>query len=242
MVDMTDVNIPQGNSVAHQLYNDILTGIQMGEYPPLSPLPTEAALSHDYGVSRTIVRSALSVLKQDGLVISKQGSGTIVAPSVENRISQSEAHFDLEELEQCYVCRETLEPNIASRAAANRNAGHLEYLEAQLETISSELAQGVLHTGNDADFHIHLAEMAGNGFFVSIMNSLRPYILIGMNLAKTLPPHERHFHEQESLKEHLEIASAVARGNSHAARLAMLHHLTSGRARIFAHRTRSDDE
>ena len=38
-------------------------------------LPTERELSETYGVSRAVIREALGLLKQDGLVRSRQGSG-----------------------------------------------------------------------------------------------------------------------------------------------------------------------
>ena len=76
---MSGMDGAQAGRVSDGLFNDILAGILMGDYPPQSRLPTEQRLSHDYGVSRTIVRSALEELKSEGIVQSRQGSGTIVA-------------------------------------------------------------------------------------------------------------------------------------------------------------------
>lgn len=46
---------------------------------PDSPVPSEAELCKQFGVSRTTVRKALSDLSQEGLVYSVQGKGTFVA-------------------------------------------------------------------------------------------------------------------------------------------------------------------
>lgn len=53
--------------------------IRSGAYASGSLLPTEMKLMEIYGVSRQTVRSALGVLKEEGLIIQKHGSGTFVS-------------------------------------------------------------------------------------------------------------------------------------------------------------------
>ena len=52
--------------------------ITHGTYQPGSKLPTEAELCEMLGVSRTVVREALRVLEDDGLVSRRHGIGTFV--------------------------------------------------------------------------------------------------------------------------------------------------------------------
>jgi GntR family transcriptional regulator len=54
--------------------------IVSGAYPVGSLLPTEDALCERFAVSRYTVRSALRLLRDDGLVHSRQGAGTVVTP------------------------------------------------------------------------------------------------------------------------------------------------------------------
>lgn len=61
--------------VAHQELRQAITG---GIYRPGSQLPTEAELCELLGVSRTVVREALRVLEDDGLVARRHGVGTFV--------------------------------------------------------------------------------------------------------------------------------------------------------------------
>lgn len=61
-----------------RIAGDIRTGILSGELEPASRLPSETKLMAQYGVSRTVVKWALSVLKGDGLVEGRRGSGTFV--------------------------------------------------------------------------------------------------------------------------------------------------------------------
>ena len=61
--------------VAQQELRQAITG---GAYRPGSQLPTEAELCEMLGVSRTVVREALRVLEDDGLVARRHGVGTFV--------------------------------------------------------------------------------------------------------------------------------------------------------------------
>lgn len=54
--------------------------IKSGKYPSGAALPTEDRLTAMYGVSRQTVRRALSLLVEDGLIVKRQGSGSVVRP------------------------------------------------------------------------------------------------------------------------------------------------------------------
>jgi len=61
--------------IAHQELRKAILG---GTFRPGSQLPTEAELCEMLGVSRTVVREALRVLEDDGLVARRHGVGTFV--------------------------------------------------------------------------------------------------------------------------------------------------------------------
>jgi DNA-binding GntR family transcriptional regulator len=61
--------------VAEQELRQAITG---GTFRPGSQLPTESELCEMLGVSRTVVREALRVLEDDGLVARRHGVGTFV--------------------------------------------------------------------------------------------------------------------------------------------------------------------
>ena len=54
-------------------------------------LPTEAAISQRYKVSRQTVRQALSVLEQEGLIEKRQGSGSYITGRSRSRMAESTA-------------------------------------------------------------------------------------------------------------------------------------------------------
>jgi GntR family transcriptional regulator len=61
--------------IAHQELRQAILG---GTFKPGSQLPTEAELCDMLGVSRTVIREALRVLEDDGLVARRHGVGTFV--------------------------------------------------------------------------------------------------------------------------------------------------------------------
>ncbi|MGI3780508.1 MAG: GntR family transcriptional regulator [Janthinobacterium lividum] len=77
----------EGRPLYHQLKRWISGQIASGHFPPGSRLPDEQQLSGSLGVSRGVVRQAMSELAFEGLVSKQQGRGTFVAePKVEARL------------------------------------------------------------------------------------------------------------------------------------------------------------
>jgi GntR family transcriptional regulator len=63
-----------------QVARTLREGIVGGEYPVGAQLPGEDALSARFAVSRYTIREALRRLREEGLVSSRQGAGTVVVP------------------------------------------------------------------------------------------------------------------------------------------------------------------
>lgn len=224
---------PKTGRLSDGLYHDILTGILMGDYPPNSTLPTESRLAQDYGISRTIVRSALELLKNKGLVQSRQGSGTIVANFDPSAVAMLSRNGQLPMLKNCYVCRMAIEPEIAAIVAQNMSLDARNFLEGQRAILKGEESGSEYErSARDAQFHIRLAELTGNAFFAHIMNTLRPHMLFAMNVAKTLATYSHNQNAYLSEQEHLVVIDALLDQNAEATRCAMIRHLELGAQRI----------
>lgn len=63
----------------HRIADELRVRIEAGEYGASRLLPSEAELSSEFNASRVTVRRALEVLREDGLVDSRQGFGWFVA-------------------------------------------------------------------------------------------------------------------------------------------------------------------
>jgi len=63
-----------------QVASALREAIVSGDHPVGSLLPTEEGLCRQFAVSRYTVREALRLLREDGLVSSRRGAGTVVLP------------------------------------------------------------------------------------------------------------------------------------------------------------------
>jgi GntR family transcriptional regulator len=68
-----------GRSKYLRIHEDLRARINNGQWPPGSPLPSQHELAAQFGVSIMTLRQALQLLADDGLVETRQGSGTYVA-------------------------------------------------------------------------------------------------------------------------------------------------------------------
>src|SRR6516225_9037718 len=68
-----------------ELTQKLAVEIRSGRLVPGSQLPTEQEMSASTGFSRTVVREAVSALRAEGLVVTRQGLGAFVAMDVQRR-------------------------------------------------------------------------------------------------------------------------------------------------------------
>ncbi|SHN23701.1 GntR family transcriptional regulator [Cryptosporangium aurantiacum] len=61
-----------------QLADLLRADIRSGVYGPGTPIPSEAKLIASHGIGRNTVRLAMEVLRDEGLVVTRQGRGTFV--------------------------------------------------------------------------------------------------------------------------------------------------------------------
>lgn len=220
-------------NISGQLYNDLLNGILVGDFPPLSSLPTETHLVSEYGIPRTTVRSALAQLKDEGFIISRQGSGTIVTENANGQSVPFTPADSLADLEKCLECRIALEPGIAEIAAEQRSDEDVVFLNNHIIALGELADVAAKQSAEDAEFHLRLAEISGNKYFVYIMRSLQPHILFSMNIVKTLPDEKRRLNMRLSLEEHQVLVHAIIDRDGELARKSMYKHLCNSRCRIF---------
>ncbi|AYW49827.1 GntR family transcriptional regulator [Tetragenococcus halophilus] len=62
-----------------QIYNQMMSMIKRSQFPPGSKLPSEEKLTQDFKISRVTLRTALSLLREDGMIHSIHGQGHFVA-------------------------------------------------------------------------------------------------------------------------------------------------------------------
>lgn len=98
-----------------QIYNQILSEIQLGSFKVGDKLPSERELCEQFGVSRAPVRQALSALEMNGVIYSRQGEGVFVKnTTITNGISASMESASPEDIVEA---RMNIEPLIIKFAA-----------------------------------------------------------------------------------------------------------------------------
>jgi GntR family transcriptional repressor for pyruvate dehydrogenase complex len=159
-----------------QIVLQIEESIQKGALKAGDQLPAERELAQQFGVSRTAVREAVKALREKGLVEAYAGRGTFVTDGTSHamklsldrmlRLGQSEDSSFLVEV------REILEPEIAALAAERSEAQHLTAMREALAVMDSARSDPDAFIEGDLDFHLALAEAAGNPLILSLIDSI----------------------------------------------------------------------
>jgi DNA-binding transcriptional MocR family regulator len=70
----------------HQVADDLRARIRDGDYRPGQRLPAETSLAAHYDVGVDTVRAAIAVLRNEGLVVTRHGYGSMVAEQHEREV------------------------------------------------------------------------------------------------------------------------------------------------------------
>jgi len=194
-----------------------------GGYQPGDKLPSERELGGLFGVSRTVLREAVKLLNQKGLVQSSVGRGLYVAePNGRTLTSSIDTLLHLKQgrVDHILEVRATLE-DLSARAAAERaSAEDMTAMRVALEDMDRLLDQPVLFIRSDLTFHLALARATHN-----------PLLLALVEPTMTLMQHirERMVNLPDAAtgaqKGHRLIYDAVVHHDSVAAAAAMAEHL-----------------
>ena len=122
--DAGNVRIVQGTRLGDHLYQAILTMIDRQKMLEGARLPPENELATLFGVSRPTVRETLSRLRDDGVIISRRGSGSYVSRPDSSHVEMSDVTFDridsFEQIQKCYEFRKAIEGEACYLAATRR--------------------------------------------------------------------------------------------------------------------------
>jgi DNA-binding FadR family transcriptional regulator len=234
----------RGRSLAERLVEEFAAEIRQGKLRPGDKLPTEAQAVGRFNVSRTVVREALSRLQAAGLVESRHGVGTFVS------LSRREAGLRADAAEIATVVdllamlelRIGVESEAAAIAARRRTPAQLEAMRAALDEFETHLASDGDTAIADYRFHSLIAEATDNRYFTSFLASLGTKAIPRTRLKLPgLGTEERRRYLASVNREHGDIFSAIARGDSDGARAAMRTHIGNGRERLKLRRELSDN-
>jgi len=229
---------PRRVSLAEQVVRDLAARMAQGELRPGDQLPTERALMQRYGVSRTVVREAMSSLRAAGRLATQQGRGAFVldpaAQAPTYHLHPSEAG-DAEDVLKLMEIRIALESEAASLAARRRDAAGLAELQRIADAFGDSVADPARSTVHDQAFHLCVSELSGNGYFGAMLGGLSPRLLPRARIDLFKDDEVARLAYLQTLQvEHANILEAIRRADAEAARAAMRLHLSNSRERLRA--------
>ena len=225
----------RSRNLASELVEGIGARIRQRKLKPGHKLPTEAQIMEEWGVSRTVVREALSKLQAAGLVETRHGVGTFVLePQARSgfRIDPAEIETAVDVLAVLEL-RISLETESAGLAAQRRTKGQLAELRTALDELAAGDSGGKDTVGPDFRFHHLISIATGNRYFADIMSHLGATLIprARINSSRIASEDWSQYHRRLS-REHEEIYDAIARRDPESARAAMRLHLTNSRERL----------
>lgn len=224
----------RGRGLAHALVDDLTEKIRAQQLRPGDKLPTESAIMQAYGVSRTVVREALSKLQAAGLVETHHGVGTFVLqPRAAGmfRLEGSDLASAVDVLAVLEL-RISLETESAGLAALRRTDEQLLAMREALDDFERNVTEGGDTIAHDFRFHLQIAQATGNPYFADIMGHLGA-TMIPRTRVSAIRNHDRRGEYLIGVnREHGDIYAAIARRDPDGARAAMRLHLTNSRERL----------
>ena len=186
-------------------YDHIKRRIVSGQLLP-GDVISEKELTVELGISRTPIREAIQRLAEENLVVVMPSRGTIVS------------HISVDDIRQLYEARKLNEPFVVRQAVDRVDREKiLKFRQAFEEQTDVQLSD---HDW-DREFHLYLAECAGNRFLQKLIQDLMTQSM----RIRVLSNEKRENRFEQAKAEHLAIIDAILDGDGDAAEKAVLNHL-----------------
>jgi DNA-binding FadR family transcriptional regulator len=221
---------------AAQLKDTILDHLRSRTWRAGHRIPTERALSAEFGLSRSTVRRVLLDLKRKRLITQTVGSGTYVAEQVHEALAElaplpgAAGAVSPAEL---MAARLVLEPALIDMVIGNATAADFSRMdECNRQAEAATTLQSFEKW--DAALHEAIAEAAHNGFIRSVfrlMNDARSQGEWGVLKRRSATPERR----VEYQREHRDLVAALKQRDAEAARALCVKHLVHVRVNMLGH-------
>ena len=190
-------------------------------------LPGERNLAEQVGVSRTVIREAIHVLRGRGLVEVRPGSGSYI-----RRLSPNDAAAPIglllklrhvsDRYDDLHEIRGTLEVDIAGLAAKRATDEDIAALEAAIEGMAAHPEHAHQFTRYDLAFHAALAAATHNDLYSVLLTPITDLLL---EFRLTAYRHDADGSVEGALTYHRQILSMIKARDPKGARQAMREHL-----------------
>lgn len=195
-------------------------------------LPAEAQLSDMLGVSRTVVREALTRLASDGVTESRRGAGSFVTRLPSRLLHEHMPASEISTTLGSYEVRFALEAEAARLAALRRSTKDMVAIEQRLDSLVQALrAKGAGHA-EDMELHRAIMQATGNQSFLKTFDALSDDIGRVMRAGIHISRSRSDAAVETMVVEHATIVEAIRQRDPERAALSMRWHLSQGRMRL----------
>lgn len=191
-----------------RIADDLRSQINRGELAPGDRLPTLGALASQHGVSEMVARRAVELLRQEGAVVSKKGSGTFVRESIAVRryglqrysrsvwggkdpkpLLKAEGEKQGKSVGQEATTEQVPAPAFVAERLPDVEEGDLVYVRRRVTTLN-----GVINQSADSYWSLTTGERSpaivageGPGGHIARINALSPVLEIQEEISTRMP-------------------------------------------------------
>lgn len=226
-----------------QISKLIITDIQSGQLKPGEKLPSETALANKYGVSRTVIREAISSLKNEGLLESNRGRGLFVQDIKQRQVFRFSDVFtsvSINEIWTFFEMRAALESEAAALAALRRTDQEMLDIYNAFKGMEVAVETNALGAKEHNLFNSSITKASHNPIIIEFLSFIHVKL---QHLAQELRVKTMLSAERASivLEEHRTILKNIEAKDSNGAREAVLLHLKNAaqRANVEIYETES---
>lgn len=221
-----------GARLSDQVAEVLAAEIRSGRMAAGDKLPTEARLSEQFAVSRTVVREAVSRLKSLGMVDSRQGSGVYVRDAGIPPLNFDAQHVvSREAVVQMAEVRRALEAEVAALAAQRRTQADVRRIRQAIAALDKAVKAGGDGVLEDVAFHRRIADAARNPYLLDTLQYLGRFLQGATRVTRANEARRADF-AREVREEHERIVEAIEAGDAARARLAACEHMNNAIRRI----------
>ncbi|GIJ80955.1 DNA-binding transcriptional regulator, FadR family [Micromonospora phaseoli] len=216
-------------NLARAVTAELVERIVRGLHPSGTPLPPEPILCETFAVSRTVVREAVKILQEKGLVQVRQGAGTMVTPEsmwdmldelvLAATIAQDDSLAILDDL---VVTRRLLESDMANVAARLADQETIDGLRAQVDRMDELVDDHITYHEHDRAYHDTIMQTSGNRIARGVVRALESQVV---NTARYMGRTERSLCVASN-RGHRRIYERIAAHDPDGAAEAMFTHIT----------------
>jgi DNA-binding FadR family transcriptional regulator len=209
-----------------EVASSISGAIETGALKPGDRLPTEAELSERFGVARTVIREAVSLLRYDGVVDSRRGVGAFVTNVTQRSAFRiSPACFEKrKQIVQLLQLRTGVQAGASALAATMRSADQMGEIERTFDGMVEADERGpeeALEDRVDRELGLYrqVTEASGNPYYAEVVAMIENNIQSNLRSAFLKNAAASEF-GPAIVAEHRSVIDALRAGDAEAARIA----------------------